>query len=98
MSLSYLRDAITQHLQVLADAQTTNAINMKPMGGMGADQYAMIQVDRLARASALLEAINVVTKEYKRLTESGAAVGNDTGNNAGNEVAGQPQKDEPVYG
>lgn len=72
MSLSHYRDSICKELQALAESKTNDALNLRASFGVPADQYAMVQVDRLAMARAFLEATKVVVEAYKRLTEAPA--------------------------
>lgn len=68
MSLSYLRDAVLKRLQDRVDTVVQSAIDMR-VQSMKMDEYAMLQVDKLAEARALATAALIVGEEYKRLTE-----------------------------
>lgn len=75
MSLSVFRDSIRNALQERADSATTRAINMRvrPGGGgipaMSCEEYALMQVDALTEARVYMLAVQVVTDEYRRMTE-----------------------------
>lgn len=69
MSLSYLKDGVVRKLESRAAALAQEAIDYRIHPSMASDAYAMAQVDRLAMARGLTEAMNIVIAEYKRLTE-----------------------------
>lgn len=75
MSLSILRDSIRNELQTLADSATTRAINMRvrpaseTIPAMSCEEYALTQVDALTEARVYMTAIQIVTEEYRRMTE-----------------------------
>lgn len=70
MSLSFFREAISKKLQERVDVASTRAINMRVHAESSADGYALVQADTLAEARAFAEAINIITTEYKRMTET----------------------------
>lgn len=70
MSLAYLRDAIIKRLEEQADGRGQAAIDFRFQAEMTADQYAMMQVDRLAEARGITLAARIVKAEYKRMTET----------------------------
>jgi hypothetical protein len=75
MSLSVLRDSIQRKLQERADAATSRAINMRVRPGsadipaMSCEEYALTQVDSLTEARVYMMAMQIVTDEYRRMTE-----------------------------
>lgn len=70
MSLSHFRDSINAKFQDKIDGAAQRAINMRVHANTRVDGYAMIQADTLAEARAFGEAMNIVTAEYKRMTET----------------------------
>ena len=75
MSLHFLRDNIARRLQERADNASTRAINMRvrpaseAIPAMSCEEYALLQVDALTEARIYMQAILVVTEEYRRMTE-----------------------------
>lgn len=69
MTLDALRTACMDAFAKRAEAMTNAAINILPQGGLSADQYAMLQVDRLAQARVYMECQKIITDEYRKLTQ-----------------------------
>lgn len=75
MSLPVFKDSINRKLQERADAATTRAINMRvrpaseTIPAMSCEEYALGQIDALTEARVYMLAMQVVTDEYRRMTE-----------------------------
>jgi len=69
LSIDLLRQNCIRAFSEAAENHTTAAINMTPGTTPSADQYAMMQVDRLAAARAYMEACRIITSEFKKLTQ-----------------------------
>lgn len=70
MSLSQFRESINKRLGEEADKLANEVIDMRVHPEFRADSYALVQVDKLAQARAFAKAAQIITQEYKRLTES----------------------------
>lgn len=75
MSLDSLRANCIKAFQARAETATAKAINLRPrtaghnMAAMSAEEYAMFSIDALTEARIFLEAQNIVTNEFRKLTQ-----------------------------
>jgi hypothetical protein len=69
MSLDLMRQMVTDLLQEEIDKRTTEAVNVRAMQFQTVDQLALMQVEKLAEARALLEAQRTVHSVFLKLSK-----------------------------
>lgn len=90
MSLQFFHEELRKAFEAEAAKYANQAIGMRASVGLPADEYALVQCQALATAHGLTLAMQIATREYKRMVDPPPKQEDDP-------TPRQPQQ-RPLYG